>query len=653
MAPSKNFLNLKKYLKLPSGDLFLTIVIVISYLLTRGTYENQSKSKIGKNIISRINKRTGLKFQMPSDLTLFKMNNHYKRADKKISDVLFICLLAFFVFKMKWNNTDSFTNEQKLAWVSSVLISPLIINIFLENKNKVSINPERVSNLKEMKKSNNQTKVFLIFSILLTIAVVVKLAHRIIVCKGGIEKPIIIQMIIIGTTIGLHFLANKDKKENFGSGTEDSLSELFEELFKNKHGNIKYQWKERDKFLKKIKKEDFKTYDEILKGFDTFRLNQFKIDLEKRRKRVNEYFKDQKSADNRFTDPKNVLVEKMLAYKVINLEAEADWPKLWKASGFRYKDMELWFEQGYWEKYEKEGRPYPGLVVRLFKHFFMNNDGSIIKLSKDTVPSEDVRKKWIFTLVMGGLFNFLSKDIILKSTEFNTYDKIKGNFKYLYYYTHIVRAYHDKIDYQQPMDFLIKKFDPSQPVDKVYNFYKNKIKPNHHDYEYKNQLPFTQRLVYDIHKKSGLFSNDEYYFKKHRIPSDYTPKIESYKQLMYHANKLHEEFLKKYPTEPTLEEVKKHESVKYTYYCEPFKYSEKDKFIKFYMKPENKSLYKETSFRKDGKQKMNKSWVIAFLLILSFTVCRKDTIDYIIEGSLWGYLIQNIARWDDISPDLM
>ena len=47
------------------------------------------------------------------------------------------------------------------------------------------------------------------------------------------------------------------------------------------------------------------------------------------------------------------------------------------------------------------------------------------------------------------------------------------------------------------------------------------------------------------------------------------------------------------------------------------------------------------------------SWVITFLLILSFTVCKKDTIDYIIEGSLWGYLIQNIARWDDISPDLM
>jgi len=40
-------------------------------------------------------------------------------------------------------------------------------------------------------------------------------------------------------------------------------------------------------------------------------------------------------------------------------------------------------------------------------------------------------------------------------------------------------------------------------------------------------------------------------------------------------------------------------------------------------------------------------------LILSFTVCKKDTIDYIIEGSLWGYLIQNIARWDDISPNIM
>ena len=48
----------------------------------------------------------------------------------------------------------------KLAWVSSVLIAPLIINIFLENKNKVSINPERISNLEEMKKSNNQTKYF-------------------------------------------------------------------------------------------------------------------------------------------------------------------------------------------------------------------------------------------------------------------------------------------------------------------------------------------------------------------------------------------------------------------------------------------------------------------------------------------------------------
>jgi hypothetical protein len=62
-----------------------------------------------------------------------------------------------------------------------------------------------------------------------------------------------------------------------------------------------------------------------------------------------------------------------------------------------------------------------------------------------------------------------------------------------------------------------------------------------------------------------------------------------------------------------------------------------------------------TNFEKsfENKSVNQYSWVIAFLLILSFTVCKKDTIDYIIEGSLWGYLIQNIARWDYISPDLM
>ena len=235
---------------------------------------------------------------------MFKMNAHYKRAGKN-SDVIFICLLAFFAFKLNWNNTDRFTTEHKLVWGSSVVIAPLIVNLFLEHKDKHKIHPEQVSSMEELKKSNRQTQGFLSIALLLTLAVGLKLAHRIIVCKGGMTKPVLIQLIIIGTTVGLHFLANKDRKENFGSKrTKVNLDEYFEILFENKHTDIKYQWKERDKFLKQIKKEDFKTYDEISNGFDTFRLNQFKIDLENRRKRVNEYFKDQTSADNRFTNNK-------------------------------------------------------------------------------------------------------------------------------------------------------------------------------------------------------------------------------------------------------------------------------------------------------------------------------------------------------------
>ena len=555
---------------------------------------------------------------------------------------------------MKWNNIEDTSGINKLAWGSSVVIAPILINAFFENKDKLKIDPDSVSNLEEFKKTNNQTKVFLSIALALTFGVGAKLIHRIYTCKGGMTKPMIIQMVIIGIASGLFLLVNKDKKENFGSSTEE-LGEHFEFLFKTKHINVNYQWKEKDKFLKQIKKEDFKTYDEISNGFDTFRLNQFKIDLENRRKRVNEYFKDKTTADNYFTSNKPY-TNVRIAYEIINLDSEADWPKLWEKTKGDYKNMEAWLEQGGgWEKYEKEGRPIPGNDVRLFKKLLMNNDGSMVKLSKDTVPPEDIRKKWIFVLVMSKLFNYSNKDVILNSTEFNTYDKIKGNFKYLYYYRHIIRAYHDNIDNKHPMGFLIKKFDPNQPVDEVANFYKIKNPPstNHQAQKYKTQLPFTQRLVHDIHKKSGIYSNDDWNFKKHKIPSDYTPKIESYKQLLYYANKLHEEFLKKYPTEPTLEDVKNHETVNSNSdMCKPFKYSEKEDYIKYYMEPRNCSLNETIAVSKDSKEKMNKSWVIAFLLILSSTVCRKDTIDYIIEGSLWGYLIQNTARLNDISPNL-
>lgn len=633
----------KSYFKLPSGDLFLTIVIVISYLLTRVTYENHSKSKIGNEIFTLINK-TGLKIKLPNDARLFRMNSHSKRANKKISDIVFLSLLAFFSFKVNWNNMGSSTNVDRIAWVVSVLVAPIIINIFIENKNKHKIKYGVVSSVKQLKESNNQTKVFLSIALLLTLAVCLKLVHRIFVCKGGMTKPILIQIIIIGTTVGLYFLANKDKKENFGSSTEDSLGEYFEELFTYKVNEMKHQWKEKDVFMKKLKKEDFKTTDQIIQDYEISRLNKFKIDLEKRRKKVNEIFKTKESADNYINSNKSRSNEKR-AYEVINLEAEADWPKLWKASEWMYKRIEEWFEQGYWEKYEKEGRPYPGTVIRLYKKLLMNNDGSMIKLSKDTVPSEDVRKKWIFIVVMGGLFYYLDGDIILNSTEFNTYDKIKGNFKYLFYYNKIFQAYHDTINDLHPRKFLIKKFEPSQSVDNVFNFYKNKIKRELPIVIYMSlydKVPFTQKVVLEAYARKGIFKTN-----------NYSGKFNRYKDLIDKVKLEFHNFLTKYPTEPTLEDVKKHEKVKYTYYCSPYEYSEKDKFIKFYMKPENKSLNETIAVSKDNKSVIQYSWVISFLLILSFTVCKKDTIDYIIEGSLWGYLIQNIARWEDISPNLM
>ena len=217
----------KSTFKLPSGDLFLTLVLIVSYLLTRATYE-QNKTIIDKTneLIEQTGFNTilGRKPTKDADNRLFKMNNHYKRADKKISDVIFICLLAFFIFKLNWNNTDRFTTEHKLAWGSSVLIAPLIVNLFLEHKDKIKIHPEEVSNIEELKKSNQQTQGFLSIALLLTLAVGLKLAHRILVCKGGMTKPVLIQLIVLGVAVGLYFLANHDLKKH-NSITEDTVVE--------------------------------------------------------------------------------------------------------------------------------------------------------------------------------------------------------------------------------------------------------------------------------------------------------------------------------------------------------------------------------------------------------------------------------------------
>lgn len=213
--------------KLPSGDLFLTLVIIVSYLLTRATYE-QNKTIIDKTneLIDQtdLNKILSRKPTKDVDNRIFKMNNHYKRADKKISDVIFICLLAFFVFKLNWNNTDRFTTEHKLAWGSSVLIAPLIVNLFLEHKDKIKIHSEKVSSIEELKKSNKQTQGFLSIALLLTLAVGLKLSHRIFVCEGGMTKPVLIQIIVIGVAVGLYLLANNDLKKH-NSITEDTVVE--------------------------------------------------------------------------------------------------------------------------------------------------------------------------------------------------------------------------------------------------------------------------------------------------------------------------------------------------------------------------------------------------------------------------------------------
>jgi hypothetical protein len=231
----------KSSFKLPSSDLFLTLVIVISYFLTRISYEGHPIPKFGNELFA------GLGLKPPKNTRLFRMNSHYKRGDRQVSDIVFLSLLAFFVFKVNWNNMGSSTNADKIAWSVSVLVAPIIINIFMENKNKHKIKPDLVSSVKQLKDSNNQTKMFLSFALLLTFAVGAKLVHRTMNCKGGITKPILIQIIIIGTTIGLYFLANEDlKKHNSitedtiisetGRGGEDNKNNILKKKSVNQHG---------------------------------------------------------------------------------------------------------------------------------------------------------------------------------------------------------------------------------------------------------------------------------------------------------------------------------------------------------------------------------------------------------------------------------
>ena len=250
----------KSSFKLPSSDLFLTLVIVISYFLTRISYEGHPIPKFGNKLIS------GLGLKPPKNTNLFKMNRHYKRGDRQVSDIVFLSLLAFFIFKVNWNDMGSSTNVDKIGWSVSVLVAPIIINIFIENKNKHKINYDEVSSVKQLKESNNQTKVFLSFALLLTFAVGVKLVHRTMNCEGGMTKPVLIQIIIIGTTIGLYFLANKDVQKH-KSYSDSVINSQFRKEQKMYAEQFENEWPIRHKQVIEDWKEDENRYDNDEAGF--------------------------------------------------------------------------------------------------------------------------------------------------------------------------------------------------------------------------------------------------------------------------------------------------------------------------------------------------------------------------------------------------
>ena len=111
---------------------------------------------------------------------------------------------------MKWNNIGDSSITDKLAWGSSVIVAPFIVNLFLENKGKLNINPDSVSSVEKLKKSNKETQIFLSIALLLTFGVGAKLIHRIFTCSGGMTKPMIIQLVIIGIASVLYLLSIYD-----------------------------------------------------------------------------------------------------------------------------------------------------------------------------------------------------------------------------------------------------------------------------------------------------------------------------------------------------------------------------------------------------------------------------------------------------------
>lgn len=651
----------RRSFKLPSGDLFLTLVLIVSYLLTRVTYEKQSDSEIGKKIVSFVNEKTGMKFKIPSDLKMFKMNNHYKRADKKISDVIFICLLAFFVFKMNWNNTDRFTTEHKLAWGSSVLIAPLIVNLFLEHKDKIKIHSEKVSSIEELKKSNKQTQGFLSIALLLTLAVGLKLSHRIFVCEGGMTKPVLIQIIIIGITVGLFLLAQKDISHHNSVTSNNRINsqfkkeqkkyaEQFENEWPKKHKRVLEDWKREENMFDK----DEDAFVPTSKIIQLTRETMIKENLEIIKKQV-----ISQSSYKTLFKLKGLVIDETVKLKNV-------WPHIkefYDYLKYRYKSLRISIPE------ILQSKDSSNVIISI------SDNGKAFGSPKDGVATDTAYyKKLAYTIISEYLG--LSPSSIIKD-----YDTLVDKMNDVIYTKILSVNYRNIFDENNRFGKQIfnHKLDGAdfkkQFEDKLKNVYVSKysvrIYPSRSDSQIK-YTTMTETMLGYYQWDNKVLDTFEDFIKYHKK----NVKEQRYRYRYIKGDK------------PTLEDVKKYDTIAtssrilYRYYD----YNDKDRYVQDHITSTthgsktlplgNEWVYKDyvshyksgkprndlegnavslTNFEKSFENKSVKQygWVITFLLILSFTVCKKDTIDYIIEGSLWGYLIQNIARWDDISPDLM
>tara|TARA_Y100000741_G_scaffold165943_1_gene125483 strand:- start:3023 stop:5053 length:2031 start_codon:yes stop_codon:yes gene_type:complete len=647
----------KSSFKLPSSDLFLTLVIVISYFLTRISYETHPIPKFGNELF------LGLGLKPPKNTRLFRMNSHYKRGDRQVSDIVFLSLLAFFVFKVNWNNMGSSTNADKIAWSVSVLVAPIVINIFMENKNKHNINPDLVSSVKQFKDSNNQTKVFLSFALLLTFVVGAKLVHRTMNCKGGMTKPVLIQIIIIGTTVGLFLLAQKDISHHNSVTSNNRINsqfkkeqkkyaEQFENEWPKKHKRVVDRWKRQENMFDK----DEAAFVPTSKIIQLTRETMINENLERIKKSV-----ISQSAWKHLFKLKGLVIDEKVKLKNV-------WPHI----------------KGTYDYLKYQYKSNPKLTVPEYLQtadlgdviISISDNGKAFGLPKGDVTSGNTAyyKKIAYTIISENLG--LSPSSIIKD-----YDTLVDKMNDVIYTKILSQNYRNIFDENNRFGKQIfnHKLDGAdfkkQFEDKLKNVYVSKYSVRRYPLRSDSQITYTSitdTMLGYYQWDNKVLDTFEDFIKYHKK----NVKEEKYRYRNIKGDK------------PTLEDVKKYDYIetRSRILDRYYDYNEKDRYVQDHITATTHGskrlplgdewVYKDyvehyksgmprndlegnavslTNFEKsfENKSVNQYGWVIAFLLILSFTVCKKDTIDYIIEGSLWGYLIQNIARWDDISPNLM